>query len=207
MHEIHPTKKLIFEVIAHLLAEGGVEKVTYTNISERAYLQRASIAYYFDNRQDMLLKFFEHFLSSINPAELVMELLETATDDPVADFCRLIDTLLLDHGMQDPGIKSIFRHVLASSLSDPQAKRLLLKNNERTNIILREVLDYFIKKGIIEEDRIETALSDIYAYAACSSFMVLFDFEIPWFNLAEKAMVERVKRALLKDGLYPPAAP
>jgi AcrR family transcriptional regulator len=207
MEEIHPTKKLIFDAIEQLLSEGGVDNVTYSNISARAYLQRASIAYHFNGRQDMLLKFYEHYLASIDPQAIARDLLEPATDDPVADFCRVTDFVLLDRPMRNPGIEALYRYVLAAALSDPQAKRLLLKNNERTDIILREILEHYTKKGIIEERRIESAVADIYAFAFCSSFMLLYDFDVPHYDLAQDAMVERVKRALLKDGLYSPAAP
>jgi AcrR family transcriptional regulator len=206
MEEIHPTKKLIFDAITQLLTEGGVDNVTYSNISARTYLQRASIAYHFKGRQDMLMKYFEHYLDNTDPLVLVMNILEPITDDPVVDFCRVIDFILLDRSMRDTEIGPLYRHVLATALYDPQAKRLLNQNNERSDVIVQGVLDHYIKKGIIEESRIESAVADMYAFAACSSFIQLFDLDVPRYNLALNAMVERVKRLLLKDGLYPPSA-
>jgi AcrR family transcriptional regulator len=205
MEEIHPTKKLIFDAITQLLIEGGVDQVTYSNISARTYLQRASIAYHFKGRQDMLMKYFEHYLAVTDPLDLITEVLEPAADDVVVDFCRVIDFILLNRSMRDSEIGPLYRHVLATALFDPQAKRLLQQNNERSDVIVQRVLDHYIKKGIIEESRIELAVADMYAFAACSSFIQLFDLDVPRYGLALDAMLERVKRLLLKDGLYPPA--
>jgi AcrR family transcriptional regulator len=205
MEEIHPTKKLIFDAITQLLIEGGVDQVTYSNISARTYLQRASIAYHFKGRQDMLMKYFEHYLAVTDPLDLITEVLEPAADDVVVDFCRVIDFILLNRSMRDSEIGPLYRHVLATALFDPQAKRLLQQNNERSDVIVQRVLDHYIKKGIIEESRIEAAVADMYAFAACSSFIQLFDLDVPRYGLALDAMLERVKRLLLKDGLYPPA--
>lgn len=203
MDELHPTKKLIFDAIAQLLAEEGIDGVTYSNISVRTYLQRASIAYHFKGRQDMLMQYFGYFLTTTDNYTLLMELIDPPTNDPVADFCRVMDTVLLHENMQDPAAEALYRHVLTSAVFDPQAKKLLRQSNEQSEILLQKILNHYIKAGIIEERHIELAVADVFAFAACSSFVQLFEFDIPKYDLALKAMIERVKRMLLKEGLYP----
>lgn len=204
MDELHPTKKLIFDAITQLLTEEGIEGVTYSNISARTYLQRASIAYHFRGRQDMLTQYYKYYLIMINFAAIPEEMMGPPKGDPVSAFCQLIDMIMAKNDMEDdPAGDALYRHMLISSLTDLEAKNLLRQANERAEKLTYQMLRHYIEAGIIEESRIPLAIAEMSVYSVFSSFADLFDFNIHNYDLALKEESEHIKRLFLKDGLYP----
>lgn len=206
MENLHPTKKLIFDAITDLLNEQGISGVTFSNISARTYLQRASIAYHFSGRQDMLNQYYSYFLEVNGASPVPVSLQAPPGDDPVESFCRLIDGLF-GNSRENPGnanaADALAAHMLISSLADPEAKRLIRRSNEEADEVFLRVLRPYIDIGIIDEARIPLAMADMAVYSATESFIDIFDFDISNYDLALKATIERVKRTFLRDGLYP----
>lgn len=84
-------KILIFETMEQILSEDGYESLTYANISSRCHLHTTTITYYFNDKEDMLIQFFEYLVIKGNRELPVFYSSIPSDTPPVESFCHLTD--------------------------------------------------------------------------------------------------------------------
>ena len=84
-----PALKLeVFRHITRLMEEDRLEDITFANLAELCYCQPSGIAYYFENKQDMMLQAIVWRVEQYHPAEPRPD--RDSGSNSLTDFCRFV---------------------------------------------------------------------------------------------------------------------
>jgi len=195
-------KKIIFDAIEHLLLEEGPESLTYANISARCHLHTNTITYYFKNKEDMMLQFFQHVVerdSSMRPA-FFHGVGEGMT--PVESFCSFIDYVVECKHLRSETRRLINLYILPNLYTSDEVQSMIRQINEHSYKTEYQAIEFYRTQGIIEDERVDDAFADLLFAAYGYSLLLIFGVECPESDRALHNTKERLKKAFLKDGLY-----
>ncbi len=196
-------KNLIFDTITDLLLEEGLNGITYAKISSRCHLHINTIAYYFDGKDDMIQQCFRHIVEEDRKhlPEYYFRIPDNMS--PVKALCLVIDHII-DHGQQMSEIRRVLNmYLLPNSNLSPKIREFMQQIDREALEIEYQAIVRYREAGILEESRIRQAFADISFMSAGCCVFKFFGVQCVDYDLAVSSARERIKRALLKDGLYP----
>lgn len=200
-------KNLIFDTITKLLLEEGLTGISYAKISARCHLHINTITYYFDGKDDMLLQCFEHIVEQ-ERSQLPSYYFRIPEDSsPVEALCRVVDHIL-DHGrLMSPIRRMLNMYLLPNVNLSPRVRDFLRRIDRESIEIEYRAITLYQQTGILDAGRLRSAFADLSLISSGYSLMQFFQIESRDSELALQAAKERIKKSLLKDGLYPVSLP
>lgn len=198
----YATRERIFEAIEQTISELGIEAVTFAEIAARVYMQPSSLTYYFPQKDDMLAEFFAWWLTA--QREPLPALSAQTPEQAVRELCGYIDNIIKETPFEHPVIRAIVRSSLVGAERDDRYYRLageIMRNGVQN---VQDAFAQFLPFGIFDTQRYQFAVIEFSNVILGHQVMGFFDIELPCQQEVMQAAAERVKRTILKDGLYPP---
>ncbi|NMB20160.1 MAG: TetR/AcrR family transcriptional regulator [Firmicutes bacterium] len=202
MTELTDRKHLVFNAIESLLLEEGPESLTYGNISARCHLHTNTITYYFNNKEDLMLQFFQHVIKRDTERKPVFFYRVEDGMSPVEAFSAFVDYTVDCKHLRSEVRRLINLYLLPHLYSSDAVRSLVFHINEMSIDAEYDAIQVYKKLGIIEETREREAFADLTFTSFGNSLLLIFGVECRDSDLALHNAKERIKKAFLKDGLY-----
>lgn len=192
-------KELIFETMEHILDEDGYENLTYANISARCHLHTNTITYYFDDKEDMLVQFFEYIVRKDNEKLPSYYFAIPEGKDYVESFCTLIDHIL-DGGMLKSRVRRLLNQLLLPHADcSVRVQNFLHKTQVDSSEMEFKAIHMYKQVGILDENNERAAFADITLISAGYSLIHFFNVKCVDVDYSLYAARERIKKAFLKE--------
>ena len=198
----HAIKERVFQAIEQTIVELGIEAVTFAEIAARVHMQPSSLTYYFPQKDDMLAEFFNWWLTA--QREPLPASSAQTPEQAVRELCGYIDNIIKETPFEHPVIRAIVRSSLVGAERDDRYYRLageIMRNGVQN---AQDAFAQFLPFGIFDTQRYQFAVIEFSNVILGHQVMGFFDIELPCQQEVMQAAAERVKRTILKDGLYPP---
>ena len=198
----YATRERIFEAIEQTIIELGIEAVTFAEIAARVHMQPSSLTYYFPQKDDMLTEFFNWWLTA--QREPLPASSAQTPEQAVRELCGYIDNIIKETPFENPVIRAIVRSSLVGAERDDRYYRLageIMRNGVQN---VQDAFAQLLPFGIFDTQRYQFAVIEFSNVILGHQVMGFFDIELPCQQEVMQAAAERVKRTILKDGLYPP---
>ena len=197
-------KHRIFTEIDALLETYDLDGITFGRIAKRLGCQPNSVAYYFNNKTDMLQQFIQDYMVTADTE--LLPVLRSGIDalPPVERFCREIDCIfsVSDHKSRP---RLIANHLLISHAAIHKSFNIDLDRKMRQDWDSnRNLLTAYRKFEILAEDRFDDAYLELTFYESLFSLSHIFSLPVWDCEASLHNTKERLKAAFLKDGLYTP---
>lgn len=197
-------KHRIFTEIEALLKTYDLDGITFGRIAKRLDCQPNSVAYYFDNKMDMLQQFIQDYLVTADTELLPILRKGIEALPPVERFCREIDCIfsVSDHKSKP---RLITNHLLISHAAIHESFNADLDRKMRQDWEAnRKLLAAYWEFDILARDRFDDAYLELTFYETLFSQARIFSFPVWDYEASVHNVKERLKAAFLKDGLYTP---
>lgn len=198
-------KQRIFEQIEILMNTYALSEITFSKIAKRIGCQPNSVAYYFENKMDMLLQFMQDYIVTAD-TELLPVLREGIEDlPPVERFCKEIDCLFAvsDHKSK-PRLLNNYFLVSNAPLHSEFCEDLNRKTRQDMENI-KFLLEGYKHSGLLCEERFEDTYIELEFYIGTFSLMHIFQYPIYRYEDMLHNVKEYLKSRFLKDGMYTPS--
>ena len=197
-------KRRIFEQIEALMDTHNMTDITFGKIAKRLGCQPNSVAYYFNNKMDMLQQFTQEHMRTADTVYMPVLRAGIESLPPVERFCREIDCFFAASEQKSkPHLLNnyflISNAPLRSEFNEDLSRKIRLDQEEN-----RRRLEAYLPLGILEESRFRDAFVEGEFYDSSFSLTRIFNFPIWAREDRLHNAKERLKAAFLKDGLYTP---
>ena len=192
-------KREVYRAIERLLTANRAGDITFSKLAELCYCQPSGIAYYFKSKQDMLLQFIIHhveneYADNHHPAASLPE--NTWT---LENFCRAIHSLCGRNMFEESSLVFWINYILISNLaSEPSYKDYYCFYVKRKYDDILEHIEHFHSAGILQEENIPQAFSELTMFCEGQSALMLFRSPIVEPERLRRTVSARLLRMFLK---------
>lgn len=197
------TRQLILDTITDIIAEEGVEAVTFSNIAQRSFLNKGGIAYYFENKSDMFREYYRYFFDRINDAILDNFVECNKNRNPVEAFCRFVRSEVLDYGFRDELSHRVINSIFAGALKDEVGYVAWREFFVQSLKAYEYTFGQYAEQGILDMKRYDRTLTAFHLVTSSLIFKLVYRLDMWDSSWHEREITEWLIRNFLKDEYVP----
>jgi AcrR family transcriptional regulator len=157
------TKEIIFDKALEIIATIGFENMTIRDLADEVGLKGASIYNHFSSKQEILDCIYdyycEHHFDARTPIEKSKRIIETGTREEIYTKALTFDFVRDDEKMFKRMVLTA-KIVMMRLFNDQRANQIFFEySNEKAHSYVKEILEYGISIGRIENFDIDTYIN------------------------------------------------
>jgi AcrR family transcriptional regulator len=184
-------RERLFRAALHLFAEKGYAETTVEDITNRADTGKGTFFNYFPSKDHILLAFGDMQLNKLQ--ELVAQ--AKAIRTPMPEFLRELTLKMTAEPQRNP---TMMRTLLQANLSSPAVREGMMRNHQRGQQLLTELIRLGQQRGEIASDLDAGEVALVFRQAVFGTLLI-------WSAFGDGSLVSRVDAVfrLLWSGIAP----